>query len=145
MKRLIAITTVAAALLLGGTAHAVSNGPALVKLDCEVQNQNPVGQQLCYQLRESVARSASFREVYQAPAFVMHVVSLDPTPDDNGHAAAYSLTITVQYGEKLPEYFMTAYVGVTGASRVQETAQSLMATLSEQKQILAASTSVTSK
>lgn len=107
-------------------AHAQSGTAVWVSATAE----DIVGGRLVYSLKEAVRRSVGLRLVdrREDAAIIVHLVTLDP--DSNvGNRTIYSAVWTVQTLHNPPvTMYMTQYVGLCGAKRLEGCAQSLVAT-----------------
>lgn len=123
--RLSALIT--AVLLWPALAAAADNG---VPIHLSATADDPVGARFAYRIKEEIRKSGQMQFVpSDSDAFVdLVLTTLDP--DEDGLRTIYSLVVTVRdlsAGKSALFYYETSYVGLCGASAVNDCAESVAA------------------
>ena len=128
---------IAALLLAAAVFPAAAQAPAKLppeKLPVFVnaQTPDPVGQRVAFLLRERLRRSAGFElaPTAERAAMMLNLVSMESQAGNNGLESAYSVVITATDGAALTgASYWTNMVGVCGARKVAECAETVAALL----------------
>lgn len=121
-----------AALLCAAAFPALAQPPAKLPVFVNAQTPDPVGQRVAFLLRERLRRSAGFELVptVERSAMTLSVVSIESQVGNHGLESAYSVVVTATDAAALTgASYWTNMVGMCGASKVAECAETVAALL----------------
>jgi hypothetical protein len=121
------------ALLLAAAALPVAAQPSTkLPVFINAQTPDPVGQRVAFLLRERLRRSAGFELVptVERSAMTLSVVSMESQVGNHGLESAYSVVVTATDAAALTgASYWTNMVGMCGASKVAECAETVASLL----------------
>lgn len=129
-----------AALLLAAAASPAAAQPApkltpeKLSIFIDAQTPDPVGQRVVFVLRERLRRSVGFELAPTAArgAMTLMLVSMESVAGNNGLESVYSVVVTAADGAALTgAAYWTNMVGICGASKVAQCAESVAALLDQ--------------
>ena len=117
-------------LILSNRATAQTNQIAII---VSATSDDIVGQRLVYKVKEELRRSTGLRlaEANENSGLYLRLVTLDSDTNAPGVSTTYSAVWVLESPDFIWPYFLHATAGYCGTSRVDETAQSLVAITDE--------------
>lgn len=112
---------------------------ALAQMPVEVVNtgSDSVGQRLVYFLKEGIRKSSSMTlTLDDRSRMQVHFASLDPDSRSPGRASAYSVVVAWKNPQQHIPLFLSHFVGYCGGAGVRECADSMVANISEQSELV---------
>lgn len=95
---------------------------------------DPVGQRLVFAVKERIRSSKSLAMSFDSKVARMqvNVVTLDQNREQPGNSSSYAVVVLWNNPADLLPYYLTHFVGYCGSAKVNECADGVVATISEQ-------------
>lgn len=106
--------------------------PARAKVNLYQQcSDDSVGQRLAFKVKEGLNRSTTMSAVdsYGESAVMVSLVCVSPDAKDRGNYSVYSYQVTLRNFEGFYDFALTHGVGTCGTQRVDDCAESIVATV----------------